>query len=169
MLRSLRRRARSAREPHAFGALRGSLAALAVPCSGLSGMAFKKRANDGGPRMIRPRPCRFCRKWFRPHPRVGERQRACSAAECRKKSRASTQAKWRSGNSSYFVARRIVARGASERAPEPLRVRRPLDRLPWDLAQDEFGVQGADLLGVFGRLLTGYAQDEIRAQAVDYS
>jgi hypothetical protein len=29
----------------------------------------------------------------------------------------------------------------------------PLTRLPWDLAKDEFGAQGADFLGAFGRLL----------------
>jgi hypothetical protein len=34
----------------------------------------------------------------------------------------------------------------------------PLDRLPWDLAQDEFGSQGADFLAVFGRVLLGAGQ-----------
>jgi hypothetical protein len=85
------------------------------------------------------------------------------------KSRVAAQAKWRAANLDYFIARRIQVRGAAERAPEPLRVPRPLDRLPWDLAQDEFGVQGADFLGVFGRLLTQHAQDQSRAQATDSS
>lgn len=44
---------------------------------------------------------------------------------------------------------------------------RPLDRLPWDLAKDEFGAQGAEFLGVFGRLLVGVAKDEIPGQAID--
>jgi hypothetical protein len=42
-------------------------------------------------------------------------------------------------------------------------MRAPLDRLPWDVAQDEFGVQGADFIGIFGQLLLMAAQDEITA------
>ncbi len=69
---------------------------------------------------------------------------------------------WRAANPDYFTARRIQARAAAatERPPEPLRVRPPLDRLPWDIAQDEFGVQGADFLGVFGQVLVRHAQDQ---------
>jgi hypothetical protein len=43
----------------------------------------------------------------------------------------------------------------------------PLDRLPWDLAQDELGMQGADLLGVLGKVLLRHAQDQIATQAAD--
>ena len=47
---------------------------------------------------------------------------------------------------------------------EPLRVPAPLDRLPWDVAQDQFTVQGADFIAVFGRLLLQHTQDEMRGQ-----
>ena len=114
-------------------------------------------------------PFRWLWAGFRPDPRVGTRQRTCSADECRTASRARTQADWRAANPDYFTARRIQARGAEPPPPEPLRVRRPLDRLPWDLAQDEFGVQGAEFLGVFGRLLVQHAQDQRRAEVVDSS
>ena len=30
----------------------------------------------------RKRPCTICRRWFRPNPRVGSRQRACGNPEC---------------------------------------------------------------------------------------
>jgi len=112
------------------------------------------------PSSHRRRPCCCCRKWFRPDPRVGTRQRACSAAACQRRRRAQTQAAWRAANPDYFAARRIQARAASSTPSEPLRVRPPLDRLPWDIAQDEFGVQGADFLGVFGQVLVHYAQDQ---------
>src|SRR5712692_4106916 len=102
--------------------------------------------------MDTPRPCRICRKWFRTDPRVGDRQRACSSRECQAKRRKRTQAAWRAANPEYFAAQRIQARAASPPPVEPLRVGRPLDRLPWDLAQDQFGVQGADFLGVLGGL-----------------
>jgi hypothetical protein len=66
------------------------------------------------------------------------------------------------------VAYRITERAADSRAPPP-RVPPPLTRLPWDLAKDEFGVQGADFLGAFGRLLVGVAKDEMREQTRDTS
>jgi len=58
-------------------------------------------------------------------------------------------------------------RKTRSQAPEPLHLPPPLNGLPWDLAQDEFGVQGADFLGVMGRLLLGTAQDEIKAYSSD--
>jgi len=36
------------------------------------------------------------------------------------------------------------------RPPEPLRLPPPLSQLPWDIAQSEFGVKGADFIGVMG-------------------
>ena len=125
-----------------------------------------------------PRPCSICRKWLRPHSRVRARQYACSAEICQAARRKQTQAAWRAAHRDYDVARRLQQRAASatvpseattpgpepSRPPEPLRVPPPLDRLPWDLAQDEFGAQGADFLAVFGRLLLGPAQDQMRAQ-----
>jgi hypothetical protein len=50
-------------------------------------------------------------------------------------------------------------RSTKEQRPEPLRLPPPLSRLPWDLAQDQFGVQGADFLGVLGKVLLHSAQD----------
>lgn len=40
----------------------------------------------------------------------------------------------------------------------------PLDRLPWDLAKDEFKAQGCEFLEVFGRVLVAGVKDEIRDQ-----
>jgi hypothetical protein len=77
---------------------------------------------------------------------------------------------WRERNPDYFVARRLKQRTAIvPPPPAPLRVPPPLDRLPWDIAQDQFGVQGADFLGVFGRVLVGAAQDQRQAQVLDTS
>ena len=119
------------------------------------------------PSSPRRRPCRVCRRWFRPDPRVGDRQRACAAVACQQRRRARTQAVWRAANPDYFTARRIQARAAGDRPPEPLRVRPPLDRLPWDIAQDEFGVQGADFLGILGQVLRRHAQDQRASQVLD--
>jgi hypothetical protein len=64
----------------------------------------------------------------------------------------------------------LLPAGVTEdpRGPPP-RVPAPLTRLPWDLAKDEFGAQGAGFLGALGRLLVGVAKDEMRAQVLDSS
>lgn len=119
--------------------------------------------------MTRKRPCRICRRWFQPDPRVGDRQRACSRPDCQTTRRTKTQASWRERNPDYFVARRMAERAAAEPLPPPLRMPAPLDRLPWDVAQDAFGVQGADFLGHFGKVLHGATQDARRLQVLDSS
>jgi hypothetical protein len=62
--------------------------------------------------------------------------------------RRKTQADWCTRNPDYFVARRIQARSTSPPPLEPLRLPPPLVRLPWDIAQDQFGGKGADFIGI---------------------
>src|SRR5271157_5322604 len=62
---------------------------------------------------------------------------------------------------------RIQERGALRQPPEPLRLPAPLSQLPWDIAQDEFGVKGADFIGVMGALLLQAAQDQFKAYRID--
>src|SRR5436305_6621315 len=116
--------------------------------------------------MSRKRPCSICRRWFRPHVRVPH-QRACSKAECQAARRQKKQARWRERNPDYFTARRMLERNGEEPKPEPLRLPGPLSRLPWDVAQSQFGVQGADFIGVMARLLLDDAQSQLRAYRID--
>jgi hypothetical protein len=71
-------------------------------------------------------------------------------------------------NPDYFVARRLLER-AARTEHDPPRLPAPLGRLPWDVAQDEFGAYGSEFLGEFGRLLVRATQDQMRAQAVNSS
>lgn len=77
------------------------------------------------------------------------------------------QAAWRARNPDYFMARRLQERSGEKQRPEPLRLPAPLSRLPWDVAQSEFGVQGADFLGVMGKHLLRAAQFEFRGHVID--
>jgi hypothetical protein len=88
---------------------------------------------------------------------------------CRSALRARTQAAWRASNADYAIAWRMQRRSQAPRAPPPLRLPPPLSRLPWDVAKDEFGVQGADFLGVLGKVLLRATKDEIREQVLDSS
>jgi hypothetical protein len=80
--------------------------------------------------------------------------------------RKKTQTRWRDANAGYAIAWRIGQRATKEPTPAP-RMPAPLSRLPWDLAKDEFGGQGADFIGAFGRLLVGVAKDEMRPQPLE--
>src|SRR5713101_456809 len=116
----------------------------------------------------RKRPCSICRRWFRPDPRVGDRQHACGKPECQTSRRQKTQASWRRRNPGYAIAWRIDQRAAQTPSPsEPLRLPAPLNQLPWELAKDQFGFQGADFIGVMGALMVRAAKDRFRAYLTD--
>ena len=77
--------------------------------------------------------------------------------------RASTEdaASWRRRNPGYAIAWRMDRRAVGTQAPEPLRMPAPLNQLPWDVAKDQFGVQGADFIAVMGALMVRSAKDQI--------
>ncbi len=49
-------------------------------------------------RKSKKRPCRICKKWFMPHPRVGDRQKTCGDLECMRKWHAGKCAEWNRKN-----------------------------------------------------------------------
>jgi hypothetical protein len=121
--------------------------------------------------MLTKRPCCICRHWFVPDGRIGRRQRACSATACQIARRARTQASWRHRNPDYFIAHRMQRRRLTAEAAQvsllPLVLPPPLSQLPWDLAQEEFGIAGTDFLSHLGRVLLVAAQDQKAAQVLD--
>jgi hypothetical protein len=77
-----------------------------------------------------------------------------------------TQAAWRRRHPDYFSAHRLHGRQVAadrEGGLDPPRLSAPLSTLPWDLAQDTFGVVGSGFLGQMGRVLLTAAQDECEA------
>src|ERR1700683_1124135 len=115
----------------------------------------------------RKRPCTICRRWFRPNPRVGVRQRACGNPDCQTARRKKTTADWRKRNPGYAIAWRIDQRAAQAETPDPLRLPAPLNQLPWNFAKDQFGPQGADFIGLMGALMIRTAKDQIRPYLID--
>jgi hypothetical protein len=114
----------------------------------------------------RKKPCRICRRWFQPDPRVGDRQRACGRPECQTVRRQKTQTNWRKRNPDYAIAWRLDQR-AAQTPPEPLRLPAPLEQLPWNIAKDQFTPQGADFLGVMSALILRAAKDQIHPYLLD--
>lgn len=54
------------------------------------------------PKPMPKRPCRICRKWFRPDPRIGERQKTCGGVECRGQWHRQKCVEWNHKNRQYF-------------------------------------------------------------------
>jgi hypothetical protein len=73
------------------------------------------------------RKCGHCKQFFVPDPRHRVRQRYCVAPECRRASKAASQARWlgRPENRDYFRGSENVARVQAWRAAHPGYGRRP--------------------------------------------
>jgi hypothetical protein len=119
-------------------------------------------------RTPRKRPCSICGRWFEQDPRVGRRQKACKDPACQKERRRRGQAGWRERNPDYMRAWRMRTKADDAQASRlPPSTPPPLNRLPWDIAKDEFGTQGAEFIGCLGRVLLEVAKDEIGSYPPD--
>lgn len=49
--------------------------------------------------------CKYCGRFFKPHPRVGNRQKCCGRTICVKKRKLEAQQNWRLKNPDYFKKR----------------------------------------------------------------
>jgi hypothetical protein len=120
--------------------------------------------------MLHRKPCAICHHWFTPNVHVGTRQRVCSAPACQEERQQRNRVSWRGRHRDDAVKRRMVARrrrAAKGEAVDPLPMPAPLADLPWDMAQEEFRVQGADFLAHLGRVLLRATKEESRVQAVE--
>ena len=83
---------------------------------------------------MRKRPCRICHRWFRPHPRAGDRQRTCSAAPCQAERRRRAVAAWRRRHPDYDRDDRLRRR--LQAAPHAVAAGAdPLAQLNWEAAR----------------------------------
>lgn len=64
------------------------------------------------------RPCRFCQRWFRPDPRVGPRQYACSATECQARRQERNEAARLERDPAYWRHRAVKHRAYRRAHPE---------------------------------------------------
>lgn len=82
----------------------------------------------------RKRPCRICRRWFLPNPRLKERQMTCSQAECQREWHKKKCAQWNRKNRDYFKAnylqRKIDTAAQCRGDPETVMPAKHLDKVP---------------------------------------
>jgi hypothetical protein len=75
----------------------------------------------------RKRPCRFCRRWFQPDPRVGNKQYACSADACQHARQRGNERAWHERHPGYFRGREAAHRAWRRAHPDAQRERRAAD------------------------------------------
>lgn len=116
--------------------------------------------------MSRARPCRICRKWFRPDPRAGDRQRVCSAEVCQRERHRRACASWHTRNPGYDEEERLRRRLRREvpvAVPDPL-ARAALTGMDLEVTRDAVGLQVAVVLEEAARLLWSGVRDAVALQ-----
>ena len=104
----------------------------------------------------RKRPCRICRKWFTPDPRLGERQKTCGGTECQRQWHAKKCRQWNKKNRSYFEEIYLEKCLASCEAGEKQATATPVApnapaSLPAKVVQEEIGIQQFVIIRYFVR------------------
>ena len=97
----------------------------------------------------RKRPCRICRRWYMPSPRVKDRQMTCGQVECQREWHRKKCAEWNRKNSDYFKAnylqKKIDAATKARGDPEVPRSKVSASRLqtgmPLEYVKELIGVQ----------------------------
>ncbi|MBC8438393.1 MAG: hypothetical protein H8D87_01745 [Deltaproteobacteria bacterium] len=82
----------------------------------------------------RKRPCRICRRWFMPNPRVKDRQMTCGQVKCQREWHRKKCAEWNSKNSDYFetnyLQKKIDAATKARGDPQVTRPEKHLSKVP---------------------------------------
>lgn len=111
--------------------------------------------------MRRKRPCGICRRWFVPHPRAGDRQRVCSAAECQRERHRRACHNWRQREAPAERAHRLRQR---LRVDADERQGAAASRVSWDAVRDAVGLKVAVIFEEISRVLEDVVRDAVRRQ-----
>lgn len=134
-------------------------------------------------RKSKKRPCRICRKWFTPNPRVGDRQKTCGDHECMRKWHARKCAEWNKNNrkcaqENYFHDKLTFAvsqndddmkssvAGATAKSSAFGSSVAQLPRLPRSLIQEVIGVQHLVIIEYVTQQLFVAVQEVINRQVI---
>ena len=132
--------------------------------------------------MVSKRPCRVCRKWFQPNPRVGKRQKVCSEPACQRERHRQNGARWRQRNADYDRGERLRERLRIETEPpaqvaseaesaagagpeanfaDPKRCRVQIN---WPMARDVVGLELTVFIMELSEVLVETVRDEVQRQ-----
>ena len=128
-------------------------------------------------RPSRKRPCRICRRWFLPDPRLKGRQKTCGDAYCKRELHRKKCQEWNRKNKDYFrsnyLHKKLDALIRDEKATQPLppetRCFAPLKSrfhsgLPLLYVQEVIGVKHLIIIEYLSQLLVRRFQEALRGQ-----
>ena len=124
-----------------------------------------QKAND-----YKRRPCRICRRWFTPNPKLKDRQKTCGAAKCKREWHRKKCAEWNKKNPDYFktnyLQKKLNAASTSETSSQILPVKsRFKSGLPLLFVQEVIDIQHLIIIEYLAQLLYGRFQEVFRSQA----
>lgn len=122
---------------------------------------------------LKKRPCRVCKRWFRPDARLKGRQMTCGSPECQREWHRRRCAQWNRKNSEYFKAsylqRKLSAVEQGQVPEEASSGSLPgmrAGRLPGEFLQEVIGIQVVVIVDYIIQHLLRRVQEEIKRQAV---
>jgi hypothetical protein len=115
------------------------------------------------------RPCRICRGWFTPNPRLGDRQKTCADPYCKKEWHRKKCAQWNRKNTEYFRANYLQKKldALSERkgvAGVCAVTSRSPSGLPQRKVQEVIGLKAFVIIEYLAQLLLRRFQEVIRVK-----
>jgi hypothetical protein len=116
-------------------------------------------------------PCRICRRWFTPNPRLKDRQKTCGDAKCKRQWHRKKCAEWNKKNTDYFrtnyLQNKLNAASPSETCSKILPVKsRFTSGLPILFVQEVIDIQHLIIIEYLAQLLFKRFQEVLRCQAV---
>jgi len=129
--------------------------------------------------LVRKRPCRICRRWFMPSPRLKDRQKTCGRPQCKREWHRKMCEKWNRENADYFRSNYLQkkldsATGGDQSTttfqPESNVYVLPKSRfksgLPQRYVQEVIGIQHFVIIEYFSQLLYQRFQEVIAGQVL---
>jgi len=127
----------------------------------------------------RKRPCRICRRWFLPDPRLKGRQMTCGDAQCKRQWHRKKCQEWNRKNTDYFrsnyLHKKLDALSRDEQATQtrppksttlvPLK-NRLNSGLPLSYVQEVIGIQHLIIIEYLAQLLMRRFQEALRGQPI---
>jgi hypothetical protein len=127
----------------------------------------------------RKHPCRICRRWFLPNPRLKERQMTCGDNQCKREWHRRKCEEWNRKNSDYFrsnyLQKKLDASTEYDKASKSLQPKSkpmvpPKSRLrsglPLSYVQEVIGIQPLIIVEYLAQLLVRRFQEALRGQVI---
>ena len=117
----------------------------------------------------RKRPCRICRRWFMPNPRLKDRQKTCGDPDCQRRWHKKKCAEWNRRNPDYYksnyLQKKIIAATETQRQSPSLKLNHRLKSgLPLSYVQEVISIQHIIIIEYFGQLLVRRFKEVLRSQ-----